>query len=291
RRRGPVGARYAPSRAGRHRHVGKLRRASGRGGAAPRARARVDHVRAGGGAHALLGADRLARLRRRKRAVGPFLQRRVPDERRRRDAVLRAALVGARLRGRRDRLCDRVDAVLRAARARERRRAAARRDDPHAGGARQRVLLRRGLRDAAGAPGVRARPLVRARHRRGRSRSGDQLAVAGPPVPELPDRTRANVRAHDGARRAVLRRVLRVRVRRCAMIAGALILGPIVIGLLLYAVPRSSANVARVVAAVVAAATFVLALVDPTSDASAHWLARPFDAAFHVGFNGISLWI
>ena len=75
------------------------------------------------------------------------------------------------------------------------------------------------------------------------------------------------------------------------MIAGALILGPIVIGLLLYAVPRSSAGVARSIAAVVAAATFVLALINPASDASAHWLSRPFDASFHVGFNGISLWI
>ncbi len=75
------------------------------------------------------------------------------------------------------------------------------------------------------------------------------------------------------------------------MSAVALVLGPIVVGLLLYAVPRSAPSVARIVAALVAAATVVLALADPTSSASVHWLSRPFDASFHLGMSGISLWI
>jgi NADH-quinone oxidoreductase subunit M len=72
----------------------------------------------------------------------------------------------------------------------------------------------------------------------------------------------------------------------------ALVLGPIVIGLLLYLVPRRSARTATTVAAVVAALTFVLALADAHApDASRHWLARPFDASFHLGFGPISYWI
>jgi NADH-quinone oxidoreductase subunit M len=72
----------------------------------------------------------------------------------------------------------------------------------------------------------------------------------------------------------------------------ALVLGPIVIGLLLYLVPRKQAGAAAAVAAVVAALTFVLALADPhAADASRHWLARPFDASFHLGFGPISYWI
>jgi NADH-quinone oxidoreductase subunit M len=72
----------------------------------------------------------------------------------------------------------------------------------------------------------------------------------------------------------------------------ALVLGPIVVGLLLYLVPRSQARTATAIAAVVAALTFVAALADPhAADASAHWLARPFEAAFHLGFGPISYWI
>jgi len=75
------------------------------------------------------------------------------------------------------------------------------------------------------------------------------------------------------------------------MIAIALVLAPIVVGLLLYLVPRSAPNVSRAVAAAVAAASFVIAVLAPHADVSAHWLSRPFDAAFHLGFNGISFWI
>jgi NADH-quinone oxidoreductase subunit M len=72
----------------------------------------------------------------------------------------------------------------------------------------------------------------------------------------------------------------------------ALVLGPILIGFALYAIPRERAAVARIVAAVVAALTFALAASDPNAaDVSRHWLARPFDASFHLGFGPISYWI
>ena len=76
------------------------------------------------------------------------------------------------------------------------------------------------------------------------------------------------------------------------MTVTALVLGPIVIGLLLYLVPRKQSRTATTIAAVIAALTFVLVLADPHApDASRHWLARPFDASFHLGFGPISYWI
>ncbi|HEY0382613.1 MAG TPA: NADH-quinone oxidoreductase subunit M [Candidatus Elarobacter sp.] len=76
------------------------------------------------------------------------------------------------------------------------------------------------------------------------------------------------------------------------MTVTALVLGPILIGLALYAIPRERGGVARIVAAVVAALTFALAAADPNAaDASRHWLARPFDASFHLGFGPVSYWI
>jgi len=76
------------------------------------------------------------------------------------------------------------------------------------------------------------------------------------------------------------------------MTVTALVLGPILIGFALYAIPRERAAAARIVAAVVAAVTFGLAVADPhAADVSRHWLARPFDASFHLGFGPISYWI
>jgi NADH-quinone oxidoreductase subunit M len=76
------------------------------------------------------------------------------------------------------------------------------------------------------------------------------------------------------------------------MIGAALVLGPILAGLLLYAVPRERAKLATVLAALVAAATFALAVADPhAADVSVRWLSRPFAASFHVGFGPISYWL
>ena len=76
------------------------------------------------------------------------------------------------------------------------------------------------------------------------------------------------------------------------MIAGLLILVPIVAGLALYALPRTAERTASTVAAAVAFLTFLAAAPSLRSpDASVRWLARPFTAAFHVGFSPLSYWI
>jgi NADH-quinone oxidoreductase subunit M len=76
------------------------------------------------------------------------------------------------------------------------------------------------------------------------------------------------------------------------MTVTALVLGPIVIGFLLYAIPRTNGNAARIAAAVVAALTLVLAFAGAhAADASLRWLSRPFEASFHLGFGPISFWI
>jgi NADH-quinone oxidoreductase subunit M len=72
----------------------------------------------------------------------------------------------------------------------------------------------------------------------------------------------------------------------------ALVLGPIVVGFLLYLVPRRQVAALRAIGAAVAALTFVAALADPHApDASLHWLSRPFEASFHLGFGPVSYWI
>jgi NADH-quinone oxidoreductase subunit M len=76
------------------------------------------------------------------------------------------------------------------------------------------------------------------------------------------------------------------------MTVTALVLGPILVGLALYALPRSAELPAKVVATVVAALTFFAAVLDPHApDATLHWLARPFTAAFHLGFGPLSYWL
>jgi NADH-quinone oxidoreductase subunit M len=76
------------------------------------------------------------------------------------------------------------------------------------------------------------------------------------------------------------------------MTVTALVLGPILAGFLLYAVPRDRARVATVLAALVAALTFVLAIADAhAADASLRWLSRPFAASFHLGLGPISYWL
>jgi NADH-quinone oxidoreductase subunit M len=72
----------------------------------------------------------------------------------------------------------------------------------------------------------------------------------------------------------------------------ALVLGPIVIGLILYALPKGAGALARGIGATVAALSFILIAVKPDApDASLPWLARPFTAAFHLGYGPISYWV
>ncbi len=76
------------------------------------------------------------------------------------------------------------------------------------------------------------------------------------------------------------------------MTVTALVLGPILAGLVIYLIPRKQSRTATTLAAVIAALTFVLAVADPhAADASRHWLSRPFDASFHLGFGPTSYWI
>lgn len=71
-----------------------------------------------------------------------------------------------------------------------------------------------------------------------------------------------------------------------------LVLGPIVIGLVLYALPKGAGTLARWIGVAVAALAFVLIAVKPNApDASLPWLARPFTAAFHLGYGPISYWV
>jgi NADH-quinone oxidoreductase subunit M len=76
------------------------------------------------------------------------------------------------------------------------------------------------------------------------------------------------------------------------MTVTALVLGPIVIGLLLYLLPRGADAPARAIGIAVAALSFALAAVDSHGgDAALPWLARPFSAAFHLGFSPLAFWI
>ncbi|BDE07145.1 NADH-quinone oxidoreductase subunit M [Vulcanimicrobium alpinum] len=76
------------------------------------------------------------------------------------------------------------------------------------------------------------------------------------------------------------------------MIAVALVLVPILIGLGLYALPRGAVDAARAAAAVIAGLSVVAVIADPhAADASLHWLARPFDASFHLGYGPVSYWL
>lgn len=76
------------------------------------------------------------------------------------------------------------------------------------------------------------------------------------------------------------------------MTVTALVLGPIVIGLILYALPKGAGALARGIGAAVAALTFLLiAVKSDAPDASLPWLARPFTAAFHLGYGPISYWV
>ncbi|MFN2449608.1 MAG: NuoM family protein [Candidatus Baltobacteraceae bacterium] len=71
-----------------------------------------------------------------------------------------------------------------------------------------------------------------------------------------------------------------------------LILIPMIAGALLFALPAADRTVSRIAGCAVAAFTFLLPLAaGPGGTFSAHWLSRPFDAAFHLSWSGISLWL
>ena len=77
------------------------------------------------------------------------------------------------------------------------------------------------------------------------------------------------------------------------MLALGLIVIPIIFGLALLLVPIGDENpvAAKAIGALVAAATFFMAIASAGQEWSFHWLSRPFDASFHFGATSISFWI
>jgi NADH-quinone oxidoreductase subunit M len=71
-----------------------------------------------------------------------------------------------------------------------------------------------------------------------------------------------------------------------------LILLPILAGCALFLLPRTDRALSRAIGCVVAAITFVLPLVaGGDGNFDAHWLSRPFTAALHFAWSGLSLWL
>jgi len=75
------------------------------------------------------------------------------------------------------------------------------------------------------------------------------------------------------------------------MLVLALMLLPIVAGLALFVLPKDERTVCKAVSAIIAASVFGLALFANGPGVSAHWLSRPFTAAFHFADNGLSFWL
>ena len=76
------------------------------------------------------------------------------------------------------------------------------------------------------------------------------------------------------------------------MAATLCILVPILAGLALYALPKKSDRIAKIIGIVLSGLIVLyVAISAHDADVSVRWLSRPFVAAFHVGFSGISYWI
>lgn len=71
----------------------------------------------------------------------------------------------------------------------------------------------------------------------------------------------------------------------------ATVILPIVAGIALLALPRNDRTISQALGVIVAAATFVMLIVDGTQEWSFRWLSRPFEAAFHFGATPVSFWI
>jgi NADH-quinone oxidoreductase subunit M len=75
-----------------------------------------------------------------------------------------------------------------------------------------------------------------------------------------------------------------------ALVLASVVLPFVAAGLLLL-LPRGDRALCRIVGTIVAAVTFGTVLTAGTGEWSAHWLSRPFDAAFHFGATPVSFWI
>lgn len=70
-----------------------------------------------------------------------------------------------------------------------------------------------------------------------------------------------------------------------------LILLPILVGFLLFMLPKNDRLISKLAGCITAAITFLIPLVAPNAPVSIHWLSRPFAAAFHFSWDGLSFWI
>jgi NADH-quinone oxidoreductase subunit M len=79
------------------------------------------------------------------------------------------------------------------------------------------------------------------------------------------------------------------------MLMLSLIFAPIVVGLVMLGFRQSNPGIAKAAGAIVAAATFLLALSaqggGAAADFSVRWLSRPFESSFHFGVSGLSIWL
>ncbi|MDQ6826895.1 MAG: NADH-quinone oxidoreductase subunit M [Candidatus Eremiobacteraeota bacterium] len=71
----------------------------------------------------------------------------------------------------------------------------------------------------------------------------------------------------------------------------ALVLGPIVAGFVMYAFPKKGSTARWFAVAIAAASLVIVWLAAEAPDEAAHWLSRPFSAAFHFGIGGVSFWL
>lgn len=71
----------------------------------------------------------------------------------------------------------------------------------------------------------------------------------------------------------------------------ALILLPIAVGLAMLVVRAESPQASKGVGALVALATFAMAIASRNEEQSLRWLSRPFESSFHFGASAISFWI
>ena len=75
------------------------------------------------------------------------------------------------------------------------------------------------------------------------------------------------------------------------MIVLSLILLPIFAGFALFVLPKEDRLACKAVASIIAAITVGLALLGSGQGVTAHWLSRPFTAAFHFADTGLAFWI
>jgi NADH-quinone oxidoreductase subunit M len=75
------------------------------------------------------------------------------------------------------------------------------------------------------------------------------------------------------------------------MLVLSLIVVPIAVGLVMLGLGEGMGTPSKIAGALVAAATFFVAIGTRAQEWSFHWLSRPFESAFHFGSTGVSYWL